>query len=207
TLGLHWALAQAETAAASVFVSFAEHSEQLVRKAAALGLDLQRALDDGSVRIVRFRAADINPDYVTSVLLRELAAAEVHRLVIDDISVLLHELGERTRDYLGALNELVYGAHATGMYLHEIAAFDGLRVDLANSPLAVLGDNVIVMQQYEVAGALRRILAVLRMRLSFFDHTLRELVLDEAGIHITALDASLLRMLATSAKRRGLQAA
>ena len=63
-------------------------------------------------------------------------------------------------------------------------------MNLANSPLAVLGDNVTVVQQYEVAGQLRRILAVLRMRLSFFDHTLRELILDESGIRIATPDES-----------------
>lgn len=198
TLGLHWALANAEPHAVSVFVSFAEHPEQLVRKAAAFGLELQGALDSGSVRIVRFSSADLNPDYVASVLLRELAAPEVRLLVLDDIGILLHELGERTRDYLGALNELVYQANVTGMYLLEIAAFDGLRVNLTNSPLAVLGDNVIVVQQYEIAGRLRRILAVLRMRLSFFDHTLQEFVLNDQGIQITTLDEQTLRLLTNS---------
>jgi circadian clock protein KaiC len=198
TLGLHLTLAQAKPAPASVFVSFAEHPEQLMRKAAVFRLDLQLALEDGSVRIVRFASAEINPDYVASVLLRELATPEMRRLVIDDISILLHELGERTRDYLSALNELVYGAHVTGMYLLEIAAFDGLRVNLANSPLAVLGDNVIVMEQYEVTGHLRRVLAVLRMLLSFFAHTLRELTLDESGFRIATPDESTLKLLATS---------
>ncbi len=45
--------------------------------------------------------------------------------------------------------------------------FEGLRVNLATTPLAVLGDNVVVVQQYEIGGTLRRLLAVLRMRLSF----------------------------------------
>lgn len=203
TLGLHWALAQTQPDAVSLFVSFAEHPEQLVHKAAAFGLDLQSAMDSGRVRIVRFAAADLNPDYVANTLLTELAAPEISRVVIDDISVLLHELGERTRDYLSALNDLVYGAQATGLYLLEIAPFDGLRVNLTNSPLAVLGDNVIVVQQYEVAGQLRRIVAVLRMRLSFSDRALRELVLDETGIQITMLDESTLNQLATSIQRRG----
>jgi circadian clock protein KaiC len=130
-------------------------------------------------------------------LLTELAAPEVSRLVIDDISTLLHELGDRTRDYLSALNDLVYSANATGLYLLEIAPFDGLRVNLTNSPLAVLGDNVIVVQQYEIAGQLHRLLAVLRMRLSFFDRTLRELVLDESGIRIMAPDESTLKLFTT----------
>jgi hypothetical protein len=112
-------------------------------------------------------------------------------------------LGERTRDYLTALNDMVYGANVTGLYLLEIAPFDGLRLNLTNTPLATLGDNVIVVQQFEIAGALRRLLAVFRMRLSFFDRTLRELVLDEAGIRILAPEESTLGLLATGAQLSG----
>ena len=167
----------------------------IARKAAAFGLDVQSAIDSGRVRVVRLASADLNPDHVATILLAELAKPEVSRLVIDDISILLHELGERTRDYLSALNDLVYSAQATGLYLLEIPPFDGLRVNLTNSPLAVLGDNVIVVQQYEIAGQLRRILAVLRMRLSFFDRTLRELILDQSGIRIATPDESTLHQL------------
>ncbi len=203
TLGLQWALAQTQSDTVSLFVSFAEHPEQLARKAAAFGLDLQSAIDSGRVRVVRLSPADLDPDHVASILLTELAKPEVSRLVIDDISTLLHELGERTRDYLSALNDLVYGAQVTGLYLLEIAPFDGLRVNLTNSPLAVLGDNVIVVQQYEIAGQLRRILAVLRMRLSFFDRTLRELILDESGIRIAMPDESTLNRLAIGVQLSG----
>jgi circadian clock protein KaiC len=203
TLGLHWALAQARPDAVSLFVSFAEHPQQLERKAAAFGLDLHSAIENGSIRVVRLAPADLNPDQVATTLLTELAIPEVCRLVIDDMTILLHELGERTRDYLSALNDIVYGANVTGLYLLEIAPFDGLRVNLTNTPLAVLGDNVIVVQQYEIAGALHRLLAVFRMRLSFFDRTLRELVLDEAGIRILASDESTLDLLATGAQLSG----
>jgi circadian clock protein KaiC len=126
----------------------------------------------------------LHPDQIAAQLLAELASGQVSRIVCDDIAVLVHELGDRTREYLSALNDLVYAANVTSLYLLEIAPFDGLRVQLINTPLAVLGDNVLVVQQYELVGGLRRLLAVLRMRLSFFDRTLRELVLDENGIRV-----------------------
>lgn len=203
TLGLYWALAEAQPDSVSLFVSFAEHPEQLERKAAAFGLDLHSAIENGSVRVVRVASADLNPDQVAIMLLTELASPQVCRLVIDDISILLHELGERTRDYLSALNDIVYSANVTGLYLLEIAPFNGMRVDLTNTPLAILGDNVIVVQQFEISGELRRLLAVLRMRLSFFDRTLRELVLDKSGIRILAPEESARGLLATGAQLSG----
>jgi circadian clock protein KaiC len=203
TLGLHWALARAHPESDRLLVSVAEHPEQLERKAAAFGLGLHRAIQNGSVRVVRLASADLNPDQVATILLTELASPQVTRLVIDDMSLLLHELGERTRDYLSALNDIVYAANATALYLLEIGAFEGLRVNLTNTPLAILGDNVIVVQQFEIAGGLHRLLAVLRMRLSFFDRTIRELILDESGIRILAPEESTLGLLATGAQLGG----
>ena len=128
-LGLHWALAQAQPDAVTLFVSFAEHPEQLVRKAAAFGIDLQPVIENGSLRIIRLAPTDLNPDQVATILLNELAAPQVRRLVLDDIGILLQELGERTRDYLSALNDIVYGTNITGLYMLEIAPFDAFRAD------------------------------------------------------------------------------
>ena len=195
TLGLHWALTSAQPEAVSLFITFSEHSEQLEHKAAAFGLNLQAAVAQGAMRVIRIAAIDLDPDRVAAVLLGELAAHPVRRLVVDDIAVLLHELGDRARDYLSALNDILYRADITSLYLLEIPAFEGLRVNLANTPLAVLGDNVMVIQQYEIDSVLRRLLAVLRMRLSFFDRTLRELVLDEQGVQVLKLEERVLEAL------------
>jgi circadian clock protein KaiC len=202
-LGLQWALAEEQPDSVSLYISFVEHREQLERKAAAFGFDLHSAIERGSVRFIRLASVDLNPDQVASLLLAELASPKIRRLVIDDMRILLDELGERTRDYLSALNDIVYSANATALYLCEIAPFNGLQIDLVNTPLAVLGDNVIIVQQYEIAGHFRRLLAVLRMRLSFFDRTLRELSLNESGIHILKPEESQLGLLATGAKLGG----
>lgn len=203
-LGLQWALAEEEPDAESLFLSFSEYPEQLEHKASAFGLDLPSAVERGRVRIVRFAPADLNPDQVAATLLAALASPQIRRLVIDDISVVFHQLGDRTRDFISALNDLVYAAGVTGLYLLEIPPFDGMRLQMTNTPLAALGDSIVMVQQYEIAGELRRLLAVLRMRFSFFDRTLRELVLDEVqGIRILAPEESTLGLLATAAQQSG----
>lgn len=203
TLGLCWALAEAQPDATSVFLTFTEHLDQLQHKAAAFGLDLPSAIEQQKIRVIRIAPIDLNPDQVAQRLVAELQAGPVRRLVVDDISVLVHELGDRTRDFLSALNELVYSMQITSLYLYEIAPFQGLRMDMPNTPLAILGDNVIVIQQYEIAGNLHRLLAVLRMRLSFFDRTLRELILDETGIHILSPEATEQGILTAGAQLSG----
>lgn len=203
TLGLFWALNDAQPNACTLFLTFSEHVAQLEQKATAFGLDLRSARANGSVRLLRIPPVDLDPDQIAGQILAELARGHVSRIVCDDIAVLVHELGERTRDYLSALNELVYAANVASLYLLEIPPFEGLRFNLASAPLAVLGDNVIVVQQYELAGGLRRLLAVLRMRLSFFDRTLRELVLDETGIRVLTPTESAGGLLEAGARASG----
>jgi circadian clock protein KaiC len=203
TLGLFWALADTRPDARTLFMTFGEHAQQLVQKASAFGLDLSVAQTSGRIRILRIPAANLNPDWVAAQVLGELASGEVSRIVFDDISVLIHELGDRTREYLSALNDIAYQANISCLYLLEIAPFEGLRVEVMNTPLAVLGDNVIVIQQYEITGQLRRLLAVLRMRLSFYDRTLRELVLDETGVHMLTPAESTSSVLETGAQLSG----
>jgi circadian clock protein KaiC len=203
TLGLHWALTTAQPDVTSLFLTFAEYPEQLEHKAAAFGLDLKGAIMRGSVRVVRIPAVDLDPDQVAAIVISELSSGAVRRLVVDDIAVLLHELGERAHDFLSALNNILYGANITSLYLLEIPAFEGLRINLPTTPLAVLGDNVVVVQQYEIDGTLRRLLVVLRMRLSFFDRSLRELILDEQGVRVVKPEEQVLEALKSGAQPSG----
>jgi len=203
TLGLFWGLNGAQPNARTLFLSFSEHTAQLEQKAAAFGLDLQAAQAQGSIRFLRVAPSELDPDQVVALVLAELASGQVARIVLDDIAVLVYELGERTRDYLSALNDMLSAANVSRLYLLEIPPFEGLRVQLADTPLGVVADNLIVVQQYEIAGRLRRLMAVLRMRLSFFDRTLRELVLDRTGIRVLTPAESTHGVLDTAAQLSG----
>ncbi len=183
TLALHWALAEARPERRTVFVGFGEHEEELREKALAFGMDLDPALASGALTLIRISPAEIIPDIVAERLLDALTATTV-RLVVDDISGLVRALGERGPDYLAALNDQLYARGMTSLVLYEIDAFDGFGFDLARTPLALVAHNVLVVQQVAVDGMLHRMLAVLKMRFSTYDQTLRELVLDGQGVRV-----------------------
>lgn len=184
TLALHWALTAARPEAMTLFVTFGEYQEQLEQKAQAFGLDLVAAQESGSVRVLRVPPVEVEPDRFSSLLLRELDATPVVRLVIDDCTVLFGALGARRHDYVAALNAILYGRGITSMYLLELRPFEGLSFTLEHSTVASLSENVILTQQVEVAGELRRRLAVLRLRFSRYDRTLRELVLEPNRVDV-----------------------
>jgi hypothetical protein len=92
------------------------------------------------------------------------------------------------------------------MILVEITPFAGLHLDVEHQPWGLLSDNTVIVQQVVALGKVRRILAVLKMRLSAFDTTLRELILDEQGIRVLTPPETASGVLAVTAGMVGLTA-
>ncbi len=188
SLALRWAVEQATPDAQSVYVSFSEHGGELDQKAATLKVDLVAAKQAGSVHVLRFSPNQLEPDVVGSYLLPFLSSAKVRRLVIDDVSILLDVLGARACDFLAALDDHIYGEAITSLLVYEIDPFRQLQINLASTAIGLFDENVIVLQKYQVGGSVYRVLAVLHMRYSTYDRTLREFVIDEHGIHVLSLE-------------------
>jgi circadian clock protein KaiC len=157
-------------------------------KADSFDLDFGTALDSGAVQLIRVAPAEFSPDAVGTQIVDVMRGPGIKRLVIDDIGLLINELGTRALGYMSALAEHVYGEAVTGLFVLEIDAFSGFRVNIANQPHAALAENVIVLQQQEAEGKLHRVLGVLRMRLSDYDQSLRQLVLAESGVRVLGLE-------------------
>ena len=183
TLGLHWALTAAQPDQATVFLGFAERTAQLHAKGAFVNLEVDQAVAAGALRLIWEAPVQINPDRVATRLLAALGP-DIRRVVIDDIAGLMQALGRRAGDYLAALAGHLYAAGVSSLFLLEIKPLAGLQVDFAGTPIAIVAENVVVVQQERVAGGLHRVLAVIKMRYSDYDRTLRELVLDRTGVQV-----------------------
>ncbi len=204
TLGLVWALSGAEPTNTCVVLSFDERLPGLQVKAAFLGLPLQAALEAGACTFLQINPVQLNPDVVAERLLAVLTPT-TRRVVIDNVGVLVQALGVRATDYLAALVNHLYAAGVTTLLL-EIKPFAGLQFDVATTPLSILADNIVIVQQVVAQGALHRVLAVLKMRFSGYDATLREFVIDEAGVHVLAPPQSTSAVLGAAAEASGLTA-
>ncbi len=203
TLALHWALSEATPENPTLFVTFREHIDQMRAKANAFGLDLGSAMDSGAIQIIRVAPAEFSPDALGTQIVDVMRGPGLKRLVIDDIGLLVNELGTRAFGYMGAIAEHVYGEAVTGLFVLEIDAFSGFHFSIANQPLAALGENVILLQQQEAEGKLHRVLGVLRMRLSGYDQSLRQLVIAEGGVRVLSLEETSPELLAALSRSTG----
>ncbi len=205
TLALYWSLAAGAEGGTTVFLSFDERLPDLRAKAVVFGMPLQTALDADAFTFLYLSPVDLNPDEAAARLLAAMTP-KTTRVVIDNIRVLVQSLGPRAHDYVMALSSHLYTAGITTMILLEITPFVGLQFDVEHQPWGLLADNIVIVQQVVALGALRRILAVLKMRLSAYDATLRELLLDGQGIRVLSPPESVPGVLTATASNTGLTA-
>jgi circadian clock protein KaiC len=186
TLALHWALADPEER--TLFITLSEYPDQLIYKAAAFGLPLEEAVRDQRVRLLWFSPVELDPERMANDLLEAQAETGATRLVVDTTTFLLRELGERASPFFLALRALLHSRGVTSLFLLTIEPFVGFRLNMANTPMGILAENLIVVQQVETEGAIQGVLAVLRMRFSDYDRSLRELYLSDSGVQVRKRD-------------------
>ncbi len=187
-LALYWALAPVRTdqtaKGKAIYLTFHEHIEQLQQKASTFNLPLDRALEQNAIQLIRLLPFEMTPDFVAAQIIEATRDHAVDRLVIDDLRPLHAELGPRARDFMAALKEQLYHAKITSLLLYELPPLQGLRLELDAVPISTIADNVIMVQQMPAAGVLHRILAVLKMRFSSYDRTLREFIVEDNSIRV-----------------------
>lgn len=205
TLGLVWALVGTTPTTTSIFLNFEEQLPEVRAKASFLGLALDSALDAGTFTFLNLSPVELNPDEMAARLLDSITPT-TQRVVIDNVRVVMQSLGSRASDYLAALVGHLYAAGVTTLVLVEIKPFAGLQFDVAETPLSLLSDNIVIVQQAAAQGAVRRILAVLKMRYSTYDSTLRELLIDEQGVRVLTPPQSAIGVLDAAADASGLTA-
>lgn len=183
SLGLVWALTGTTPASTSIFINFEEQFPELQVKADFLDLPLAPALDAGTFTHIHLSPVELNPDELAARLLDALTPM-TRRVVIDNVRLIEETLGARASGFLAAMKRHLSAAGITTMLLLEIKPLVGLEFDVSTISLSLLSDNIVMVQQMVALGAIRRVLAVLKMRFSAYDATLRELQIDEQGVHV-----------------------
>ena len=184
-LGLHFLAAGLAAGESGIFVGFQETPDHLLAKAATAGLDLRAALASGSLRILHFPAIELAADRVAWELWAEAERLGARRVVIDGATQLQRSVGaEREAGFTTAVMAHLSAKGATVMLLRTREDLSGFLPPAEESPLEAVADNLITMRLIDVEGKLRRALAVVKMRDSAHDNTVRVYTIDERGLQI-----------------------
>jgi circadian clock protein KaiC len=174
-LGLHFLVEGARRGEAALYLGFLETAPQLREQARVFGLDLAGAEAAGRVRLLVLPAYEVEPDRVAELVRADVEARGVRRLVVDSVNELQRSLAPAGRqpEFFAALVGYLRARAVTSILALEVARIVG-ELELADSALRIVAENLLVLRQTEYRGAMRRLLSILKMRFSAHDRAIHD---------------------------------
>lgn len=186
-LALQFLLAGARQGQPGMLLGFRESSAQLMRRAQRFGMDLATPLQSGLITVRRHVPAELQIDVVLGEVFAEIARQGMPRLVIDSVLELEDAVpAERRRGVLACLAEFLRLHDVTTLAMCGTTHAVGPELDFALSPIDALAENVLLLRHVNFAGAMARILAVLKMRDAPHDPSPRQYEIAAHGLHVWA---------------------
>lgn len=170
---------------AAIFI-FDEELGLLFSRTKALGLDLERLRDEGSIHIEQLDAAELSPGEFAQRVRDRVASFEAKTVVIDSINGYQASMPEENALILH-MHELLQYLNRQGANTFLTVAQHGLVGDM-KSPVDVtyLADTVILLRYFEALGKVRRAVSVIKKRTGMHEETIREFRITREGLTLGA---------------------
>jgi circadian clock protein KaiC len=176
-----------------VVAVFEEYPEAYLARAKTAPIDFGEMIEAGRLAVIYLRPLDLSVDEMLAEILVAVRRLGATRVVIDSLSGFEIALAPTFReDFRESLYRLVGALTATGvtvmMTAEVIDAYPGLQ--FTNERVSFVTDDIVVQRYVEIAGHLRKVLAVVKMRGSEHATDFREYSITPAGAVIgQSLDA------------------
>src|SRR6267143_1494350 len=172
----------------TLFVSFVEEPGVLVARAHRIGLDVRPFIASGALQLLYQPPTEMEADSLVDHILAETARLGARRLVIDGLGVLELSVADIDRRdiFFAALSARLQLAGVTTVFTKEVTKIAGSELDFSSTPIAILGENLLLLRFVELRGRIHRILSVLKMRDSKYQSDLREFEITDQGIRVLA---------------------
>ncbi|WPB74983.1 ATPase domain-containing protein [Archangium violaceum] len=185
-LAAHFAVEGARREEKTLFVSFFEPPAALLARAHRIGLNVRDALSSGMLTLMHQPPSEREADVLVDRILAEVARMGIRRLVIDGLTELELSIAEpeRRRTFLAAFSVHLRAAGVTSLFTKEVAKIAGTELDFNDTPIAILGENLLLLRYVELRGRIHRVMSILKMRDSKYDGDLREFQINDSGIRV-----------------------
>ncbi|HET9396689.1 MAG TPA: ATPase domain-containing protein, partial [Nitrospiraceae bacterium] len=151
----------------SVMFTLDEQVEQIKRNAKSIGIDLQRWIDQGLIRLQYDPPQEILVDEHFHGIEQVVEEFKPKRVVFDSISTYGSSLGTHGRvfrDFFHALVALMKEHQTATVYNHENPEMLGMSSMMGDFAMSSLVDNIILMNWVELGDEFRLGLTVAKMR-------------------------------------------
>jgi circadian clock protein KaiC len=172
----------------SLMLSLDEQVEQIKRNAASIGVDLQRDMDRGLVRLEYEPPQEIEVDVHFHHIERLMEEFQPKRVVFDSLSTYGSSLGTHGRvfrDFFHALTALMKEHQVAAVYNHENPEMLGMASMMGGFQMSSLVDNIILMNWVEIGDTFRLGLTIAKMRANPVNRATHEVeILDGQGMRV-----------------------
>ncbi len=168
----------------SLLFAFEESREQLFRNASGWGIDFEKAEKDGLLKVVcEYPEVTGLEDH----LIRMKEVIEKYnpqRVAVDSLSALERVSTLKSfREFIIGLTSFIKHKETAGLFTSTTTSLMG-GSSITEGHISTITDSIILLRYVEAYGEMRRGLTVLKMRGSKHNKDIRELTIDENGMHI-----------------------
>jgi circadian clock protein KaiC len=164
---------------------FEERPDEYVARASTFGLDLETPVQDGNLTMIYLRPLDLSVDETLQEILDAVNKTGARRLVIDSLAGFEMALAPGFRaDFRESLYRMIVSLTGIGITilstLEMVESFTEL--PFSSYSISFLTDDIIRLRYIEIAGHLRKILMVVKMRGGGHSKEIREYEITTDGV-------------------------
>jgi circadian clock protein KaiC len=168
---------------AALFV-FDEELGLLFDRTKAMGFDLERLRDEGSLFIEQVDAAEMSPGEFAHRVRQRVASSKAKTVIIDSLNGYQQAMPQENALILH-IHELLQYLNRQGATTFLTVAQHGLVGDM-KSPVDVtyLADTVILLRYFEARAQVRRAVSIIKKRTGYHEDTIREFRIGKSGLSL-----------------------
>ena len=167
------------------FYLFDERLSTFRLRGEGLGMDLSDAIDDGRLRLQQIEPTELSPGEFASQVVDAVENDGVRMIVLDSLNGYLQSMPEERLLAIQVHELLSYLANngvTMIMTLVQRGIF-GSPVDEA-AEVSYLADSVLLLRYFEVHGAVRQAISIVKKRTGNHERTIRECRVDRGGMRV-----------------------
>jgi circadian clock protein KaiC len=168
----------------SLLFAFEESREQLFRNATGWGIDFEAAEKKGLLKVVcEYPEVAGLEDHLLRIK-QTIEEFNPARVAIDSLSALERVSTLKSfREFIIGLTSFIKHREVAGLFTSTTSTLMG-GTSITDGHISTITDSIILLRYVETYGEMRRGLTVLKMRGSRHDKDIRELTIDEHGMHL-----------------------
>jgi circadian clock protein KaiC len=184
-LATQYACAAASRGERVLFLLFDERLGTFTLRAEGLGMELGEMIDDGRLTLRQIEPTELSPGEFAHEVVRAVEEGGVQVVVIDSINGYLQSMPEERLlpvQVHELLSYLASRAVTSILTLVQRGIFGNPVEEAAD--VSYLADNVVLLRYFEVSGAVRQSVSVVKKRSGNHERTIRECRVGRGGLHV-----------------------